>query len=130
MANPTNKVMIVDDNVIDQMITKRVLENSYSQSDVLVMHCPISALNYLEDNKDNINALPSLIILDLDMPEMNGLGFLDGFAEFAERLRNAIKIVVLTATDVIADIELAIANPAVSKLITKPLFNNSLAEML
>jgi len=119
--------MIVDDNIIDQMITTRVLKNSYSQSEVLVMDCPIQALSYLENN---IGSLPSLIILDLDMPEMNGLGFLDRFSEFADKLKNAIKIVVLTASDAIEDIELANANPAVSRLISKPLFHNSLEEML
>jgi CheY-like chemotaxis protein len=130
MIKQANKIMIVDDNIIDQMITKRVLKNSYAQSDILVMHCPINALSYLEDNEENISALPSLIILDLDMPKMNGLGFLERFSEFADRLKSAIKIVVLTATDVMEDIELASANPAVSKLIAKPLFHNSLAEML
>ncbi|WP_316783971.1 response regulator [Pedobacter frigiditerrae] len=130
MIKLNSTIMIVDDNIIDQMITTRVLKNSYSQSDVLVMDCPIKALSYLESNEDNIASLPSLIILDLDMPEMNGLGFLERFSEFADKLKDAIKIVVLTATDVMEDIELASANPAVSKLISKPLFNNSLAEML
>lgn len=122
--------MIVDDNVIDQMITKQVLKNSHSQSDILVMDCPLEALNYLETNEKDIHSLPNLIILDLDMPGMNGFGFLERFSQYADQLKSTVKIVVLTATDVMEDLEQLNTNPTVARLISKPLSQYSLAEML
>lgn len=125
-----HKVMIVDDNLIDQMITSHIIKTNYDCKEIMVMESALAAIEYLENNKDNPSAIPTLILLDLDMPGMNGIGFLDRFSTFADGLRNACKIVVLTASDVMTDIQQMQADPHVIKLISKPLSKNSLVTMI
>lgn len=122
--------MIVDDNVIDQMITARVLKTSYAQEQIIFMEGAPQALAYLNEHIDNPALLPNLILLDLDMPNMNGIGFLNQFNTFAKSIKEACKIVVLTASDVIADIEVMRADPNVATLIAKPLDKYSLAPVI
>jgi len=122
--------MIVDDNVIDQMITARVLKTSYAQEQIIFMEGAPQALAYLNEHIDNPALLPNLILLDLDMPNMNGIGFLNQFSTFANSIKEACKIVVLTASDVIADIEVMRADPNVATLIAKPLDKYSLAPVI
>lgn len=124
------RVMIIDDNLIDQMITAHILKRKHANGDILVMESAMEAINYLDTNKDNPSAIPSLILLDIDMPEMNGFDFLDRFKKFTNALKDACKIVVITGSDIPEDIELMKADPNVTKLILKPLNHNELVPMI
>lgn len=121
-----NRIMIVDDNLIDQMITARVLKTSYAEEQIILMESAQQALAYLNQHIESPELLPNLILLDLDMPIMNGIGFLNQFNNFADSIKEACKIVVLTASDVLTDIEIMRADPNVATLIAKPLNKNSL----
>lgn len=122
-----NKVMIVDDNPIDQMITEFILKLKHQKEDIIVMTSANDALEYLAANAGNPQALPSVIFLDLDMPIMNGFDFLQHFKSYADEIKQGCKIVVVTASEVAADVEKMKSDPYVIKLIAKPLHKHSLA---
>jgi CheY-like chemotaxis protein len=121
-----SKVMIVDDNPIDQMITEYILKLNHKQGNIIVMTSVYQALTYLAENANNPEALPSLIYLDLDMPIMNGFDFLKHFKEYAAEVQEKCRIVVVTGSEIIADIEKLRSDPHVIKLIAKPLHKHSL----
>lgn len=125
-----NRILIVDDNPIDHMITAHVLKTFYKLWDVIVIESAEEALAFIDENKTNIEELPWLIILDLDMPELNGIGFLERFELHTEELKEACKIVVLTASDVMTDLAIMLANPNVIKLISKPLNKTALTSVI
>ncbi len=60
------------------------------------------------------------------MPVMNGFDFLQRFKEYADEVKQHCKIVVVTASEVIADIEKMKSDPHVIKLVAKPLHRHSL----
>lgn len=120
------KVMIVDDNPIDQLITEYILKLDHNKNDIILMTNAVEALAYLALNANQPEALPSLIFLDLDMPIMNGFDFLQEFKNYADEVKDNCKIVVVTGSDVIADIEKMKSDPHVLKLIPKPLHRHSL----
>ena len=59
------KIMIVDDNITNLSIAKGALESQYT---ILPATSGEQALKLLERMKD----LPNLILLDIDMPGLNG----------------------------------------------------------
>lgn len=59
------KVMIVDDNMSNLIMAQKTLEEEY---EVLPISSGISALEVLRDMPD----LPDLVVLDIDMPNVNG----------------------------------------------------------
>lgn len=126
MMEYKNKVMIVDDNPIDQLITEYILKLNHQKGDIIIMTNANDALEYLAINANTPEALPSLIVLDLDMPIMNGFDFLQRFKEHADEVKEGCKIVVVTASEVIDDIEKMKSDPHVIKLIAKPLQRHSL----
>lgn len=125
-----NKIMIVDDNIIDQMITARVVKSSYGVEEVIVMKSAAEGLDYLHQHVLSPHLLPNLILLDLDMPIMNGFDFLQEFNKCADVVIERCQIVVVTASDVLADLEIIQSHPRVLKLIPKPLAINSLSPIM
>lgn len=121
-----NKVMIVDDNPIDQLITEYLLKLNHRKCDIIIMKSAKEALNYLAAYANAPEFLPALILLDLDMPIMNGFDFLQRFKECEDEVKEGCRIVVVTASDATADLERMKADPHVIKLIAKPLHRHSL----
>ena len=123
-------VMIVDDSPIDQKITVHLLKNNYGINDIVLMDNGTSALLYLANYPHSALAKPLLVLLDMDMPEMNGLEFLKAYDLLDSPLKSFCTIVVLTASEVEKDLERLKNNKHVMKVVQKPLQKNSIEEFL
>lgn len=80
------------------------------------------ALEYLNQcTNDDGKAIPDLVLLDINMPYMDGWEFLEKFKELQPNFSNSPLIVMLSSSVYEADSEKAHANPEVWDYITKPL---------
>lgn len=70
--NKLHSVILIDDNEIDNFISQKYFEH-YCKSNVIIFTNALDALDYLRQTPN----LPDLILLDLNLPIMNGLDFLD-----------------------------------------------------
>ena len=86
-------IMLVEDDQIDVMTVKRALRDLGVINPLTVAGNGEEALEYLRD-EDNIH--PGIILLDLNMPKMNGIEFLKVIKE-DEKLRR-IPVIVLTTS--------------------------------
>ena len=84
------KVMIVDDNMTNLIMAKKVLEEIY---EVVPVNAGKTALEFLRDMPDP----PDIILLDIDMPDINGFYVL---SEMRNDPRLAdVRVIFLTAQD-------------------------------
>lgn len=84
-------ILLVEDDVVDVMTVKRALKDIKVINPLIVTANGEEALEYLRDGR---NAKPGIILLDLNMPKMNGIEFLE-VAKKDEALRS-IPVVVVT----------------------------------
>jgi CheY-like chemotaxis protein len=111
--------MLVEDDTLDVMDARRTLDRMDILYKMQVAKNGEEALAYLEQaGADN----PDLILLDLNMPKMNGTEFL-GHLRKKERWRD-IKVFVITTSDEKEDKELT-SKLGVSGYIVKPLKLNN-----
>ena len=91
----TNKpILLVEDDQVDTMAVTRALKQIHVTNPVVHRENGEDALNYLQDeNSDK----PCIIFLDLNMPIMNGMEFLQAVKN-DERLRY-VPVVVLTISE-------------------------------
>lgn len=78
-------------------------------------------LDYLEENKSKIMALPDYIFLDLYMPNHSGWDFLNRYQEIYKSLKKDIKIYIVSSSIFQMDINRTKSYPFVTSYITKPL---------
>jgi len=72
-----NVLLLVEDNPDDEELTLLAFEQSNLSKEVVVAHDGVEALDYLFGTgiyaNRNTDAMPSLILLDLQLPKINGL---------------------------------------------------------
>lgn len=88
----------------------------------------MEALKLMAENKEEF---PSLILLDINMPAMDGWQFLNEFRNFPDAVRNKTTIYLFSSSDHPSDIEKKQMYPEVIDFLTKPLSEevaNSLKE--
>lgn len=115
-------VMLVDDNPIDNMISKKLLERTHKIGHIISYDNPRAALKYLDqlDNAEEMNS-PDIIFLDINMPEMDGFKFLENYNKLPESTKENITVNILSSSENEWDIKRAKNNPDVKNYYVKPL---------
>lgn len=105
-------IFVVDDDANIRESLRLILGLYY---DVSVADGGISALKFLEASKGNLNNLPDLILLDVLMPGMDGIGLLERLNE----LHPQIPVIMLTASNSVKNVVAAMKIGAID-YISKP----------
>ncbi len=87
-------ILLLEDDLVDMMSVTRALKQIHVTNKVVHRENGEDGLNYLEDET---NDKPCIILLDLNMPIMNGIEFLRA-VKSDDRFRR-IPVVVLTTSD-------------------------------
>ena len=112
-----SQFIIIEDNLIDQFITKKLLKKGLDVNPVCIANNGKEAMNWLLKNQ-NQNSL--IILLDIQMPIMNGFEFLEEFDRLPEDVKKRIEIFVLSSTLDTDEIKKVKENKYVSDFWNKP----------
>jgi CheY-like chemotaxis protein len=88
-------ILLVEDDVVDRMTVERALKEIHVLNPLHTVANGEEALEYL---RDPANEKPGIILLDLNMPKMNGIEFLH-VAKGNEDLKRIPVIVLTTSKD-------------------------------
>lgn len=98
---PVNKkalsILHVDDDQVDCMVIRKVLKNQGISEEIIQASNGEEALQLLQNRLETQSRLPDLILLDINMPRMNGLELLQSIRS-DERLCH-LPVFVLTTSD-------------------------------
>ncbi len=86
--------MLIEDDAADVLIIKRALKELEIENELVHVGDGEEALEYLK-NEDNER--PCIILLDLNMPKMNGIEFLE--AAKSDKGLKSIPVIALTTSD-------------------------------
>jgi CheY-like chemotaxis protein len=114
-------ILVVEDNPIDQELISLAFKRAATESPVITVSDGREALSFLKGDgsgeKTRASEFPAVIILDLDMPGMDGFEFLRRLKAEASLAR--IPVVVLTTSRFDQDLSRSYALGA-SSCFTKP----------
>jgi CheY-like chemotaxis protein len=123
-------LLLVDDDHIQHKIIELIIKrldlsiefDSYLEAK--------DVLSYLIKNHKNFSALPDLILLDLDMPDISGWDFLDVFEIFKQYYVKKISIVILTSSIDPRDRERIADYESVKGFYSKPFTQGAMEDIL
>jgi CheY-like chemotaxis protein len=124
-------IVIVDDNPDDAKLAQRAFERLNPQFPINFVGSGRDLLNYLEGVKSDSGAaaatIPSVILLDLKMPEMDGFAILEWMAKRPQFA--GIPVIILSTFDDLLHIKQAYSLGARSYLL-KPITGDALRDAL
>ena len=121
--------LLVDDDELCLFVHRRVLElTGYCNSLQTARHGK-DAIDILKACAGGSEALPDIILLDLEMPTMNGIAFLEAFRQLDPEISLRIPVVLLSSSVRDRDKECALSLGAVEYL-AKPLTKDAIGAVI
>ena len=119
-------VWVIDDDEIYQMIIKKLIQKSGVFEEKYFFKCANQVLAEIE--KSNY-FLPDVILLDINMPLMDGWQFIEKLRSFVSDIPAKTKIYIVSSSIAYSDKERAEKFPEVSGFLSKPLTVSVLREI-
>ncbi|MEQ9307958.1 MAG: response regulator [Balneolaceae bacterium] len=125
-------ICIIDDDKVYTFGIKKIINNHLPGNTVTTYENGKLALERLREMNEAEEAMPDFILLDIDMPEMNGWDFLKEFDELRKSIKKKVEIFVISSriesnNENLYQVEW---DDKVSKFIPKPINIERLKEIL
>ena len=110
-------ILVVDDNDADLVYTKIILEELGVAKNVRTVDRASEALALLRESTEHVD----LILLDINMPGMNGFEFLDAHCPAGSATASSRVVVMLSSSLLSDDRDRSFEYPCVKSYISKPI---------
>ncbi|MEO0045198.1 MAG: Regulator of RpoS [Bacteroidota bacterium] len=100
-----NNAYVVDDDKVQHFIFKKLLERNHVETNISFFENGFEALNDLKIKLQNDKDFPDLILLDINMPVLDGWQFLTEFNQIDNDHIKDVKIYIVSSSDYDFNIE-------------------------
>lgn len=123
-------LVLVDDDDVFVYLTKKIIEQTDLVERIKIFKNGWDAIKFIKENAGNPDLLPDIILLDLNMPIMDGWSFLEEYILLRPKFGKKITIYIVTSSISPHDIDKAKGINAVSDFIIKPVTKEKFIELL
>jgi CheY-like chemotaxis protein len=123
------RILIVDDDMQLNKIHEKILPSSGLATEVHTALNGKEALDYLNMRIEKNYPLPNIIIVDLDMPVMNGFQFIDEFNALSVPGKSKIEVIVFTSSSNVSDRKKAFSK-GIRHFVSKPYLVRPLSDII
>lgn len=124
-----NKILCVDDDEVVQFLNSNTIKHLLPEIKIDTAANGRAALAFF-DTPGTDTYCPEIILLDINMPIMNGWQFLDEFENRYSNKSSQVYIVILSSSIDPTDSEKAKTYASVNKFLSKPLTPEALQEVI
>jgi CheY-like chemotaxis protein len=124
------RVWLIDDDEVFVFLTKKLITASEQEVSLETYINGQDAIDRLREVAADETALPDLILLDLNMPVMDGWEFLNAYEQVEFSKPDKIHLYIVTSSISPYEVERAKQIPAVQEFIVKPMVKQKFVELI
>ncbi|TKC12065.1 response regulator [Pedobacter polaris] len=128
MLDTKINLLVIDDDDINIFIIKKIVEKTGFDIEMTSKSNGQQAIDFLKDVIANDRPIPHLILIDINMPVMNGWEFVEAYASLA--ITQKVDLYILSSSVYENDIERTKSYTSVKGFISKPLSMERLTELI
>lgn len=121
--------IVIDDDPVFSFGIQRMMKMLEFSKNIMSFENGEDAIKFLTPLMKDSTALPDVILLDVNMPIMNGWEFLDEFTKIKTQSRKKVIIYVVSSSVDSRDVEKAKQYHVVSDYVVKPITIDSLKDL-
>jgi CheY-like chemotaxis protein len=130
MDNEVQSILLIDDDDINNFLSKELISLYWPSAQVTDIMYVEEAINFLKKTIYHGQALPDVILVDLNMPILNGWDFVEAFEKFDPIATKNTRIYIYSSSVYYKDIEKSKQYPCVKKFYTKPITQKQVVEIM
>ena len=128
MQDKKINLLVIDDDDINIFIIKKIVDKTGFDIAMTSKSNGQQAVDYLQAAITNQTAFPDLILIDINMPVMNGWEFVEAYTTL--NVTKDVDLYILSSSVYENDIEKTKSYPSVKGFISKPLSIERLKELI
>ena len=125
-----NTFCIIDDDDIYQFTTSLLLKKSDLVNKIIVFSNGLKAINFLKDEMGNVENIPDVLFLDINMPVMDGWEFLEEYLLIRSMMPKTVVIYMVSSSVDEKDVLKAKSISALSGYLVKPISSQNIMEVI
>lgn len=128
MSLPT--IWIIDDDKLYQFTIQKAIEKTQKVGQIISFPNGYEAINFLKNHLSQPNKLPEVILLDINMPVMDGWQFLNEYLALENQIAKKSIIYIVTSSIDNSDKLKVKSLEGVKDFVVKPISKDRLVEIL
>lgn len=121
--------IVIDDSKLDCFIAEKIIKNTGFSESIRSFLQAREALEYITNNPVD-EATPTIILVDIQMPIMNGFEFVEAFEKLPSSTTDNYIIYIISSSINENDLNRVHNYGSVKQFLNKPLTSNNLAALL
>lgn len=128
--NKKMNFIIIDDSKLDCFIAEKIIKNIGKSVEIKSFLQAMEALDYVQANVAVNNEIPTIVLVDIQMPIMNGFEFVEAFEKLPHEVTDKFSIYIISSSINENDLSKVNNYSSVKNFINKPLTSSNLSALI
>ncbi len=126
----TKTLCIIDDDDLYKLLLKKTIQKLEYNTEIMCFSNGEEAIQSFTKNKNNAGKLPDIVLLDINMPVMDGWEFMENYKSLRHDLCKPITVYIASSSIARQDVEKSEEYKEISGYLIKPIVKDTIKDLI